>query len=354
MTKRSPQHAWIRSCLALSLGLAACDPGGTPAPVVDPGDTGSDEDVGAGDLGPTPVDQHGQLRLDGTRLVDASGAPVQLKGVSSMWLNWETDGYAENATALGWMRNNWHLSVVRASMGVEPQGAYLTDPDRSEAQVEQIVQNAIDAGVYVIIDWHDHHATMHEAQAAGFFSRMAKKYGDRPNVLYETFNEPLALDWDKELKPYHQAVVQAIRAADPDNLIILGTPSWSQDVDVAAGAPLQGDGLMYTLHFYSCSHKAPLRAKGDAALAKGLPLFVTEWGATAADGGLDGKVCLDEASTWHAWMDARGIGWAAWKLDNCAVDSTCLLAPGAPLSGGWTHQYLHGHGPFVRARMQEP
>src|SRR5687768_10542728 len=37
----------------------------------------------------SPVGQHGQLRVQGTALVDQSGAAVQLKGISSMWLNWE-------------------------------------------------------------------------------------------------------------------------------------------------------------------------------------------------------------------------------------------------------------------------
>src|SRR6187399_14507 len=37
----------------------------------------------------SPVGRHGQLRVQGTALVDEQGAPVQLKGISSMWLNWE-------------------------------------------------------------------------------------------------------------------------------------------------------------------------------------------------------------------------------------------------------------------------
>ena len=110
---------------------------------------------------------------------------------------------------------------------------------------------------------------------------------------------------------------------------------------------------MYTLHFYACTHTDALRGKANNALSKGLPLFVTEWGATHADGGTDGKVCLDEARAWHEWMNAQGVGWTAWKLDNCAQDSSCILAPGAPVAGGWTSEHLNGHGVFVRARMQD-
>lgn len=345
----------LHFCILLSVGVMGCDVGATSARspgAIDPEDTGSDEDLGAGDLGPTPVERHGQLKVVGAEIHDGSGERVQLRGVSSMWLNWEDDGFAEDLTALRWMRNNWSLNVIRASMGIEPEGAYLQNPDKARAQVTRIVENAIEAGVYVLIDWHDHNAHQHQAEATAFFTEMASKYGDKPNVLYEPYNEPLDIDWAGALKPYHEAVIAAVRAKDPDNIIVLGTPNWSQDVDRAAEAPASGENLAYTLHFYACTHKEWLRGKAEAALSKGLPLLVTEWGATHADGGTDGKVCLDEARGWHDWLNANGIGWTAWKLDACGQDSSCILAPGAPKSGGWTSKHLQGHGTFVRARMQ--
>jgi len=351
--------AWPAFVLGISAALLGCDAGRSsvveePEVIepVDPEDVGSDDDLGDGDLGPTPVEVHGQLHVAEGQLRDAEGQPVQLRGVSSMWLNWEDDGYAEDAAALRWLRNNWGLTVIRASMGIDPEGAYLEDPERAREQVETIVENAIAAGVYVIIDWHDHEAELHEDEAVAFFREMAMAYGDTPNVLYEPYNEPLQVSWSDVIKPYHEAVVAGIRQIDPDNVVILGTPSWSQHVHKAAVDPVEGDNLMYTLHFYACTHGEQLRGWGDRALDEGLALFVTEWGATHADGGLDGLVCLDEASAWHEWMNRNHIGWTAWKFDDCGRDSSCILAPEAPLSGGWSLEHLFGHGPFVRARMQ--
>jgi endoglucanase len=298
----------------------------------------------------TPVARHGQLRVCGSGLCDKNGARVQLRGISSMWLNWETQPYAENLQALTWMRDNWNLPVIRAAMGVEPAGAYLSDPTKARNQVETIIRNAVTAGVYVIVDWHDHEAQNHQAQAVSFFSDLARRYGNLPNVIWEPYNEPLQVSWTSVIKPYHQAVVSAIRANDPDNIIVLGTPTWSQDVDVAAASPLTGTNLMYTLHFYSCTHGASLRAKGDAAIRAGLALFVTEWGASHADGGLDGRICQPEAQAWIDWMRTNNISWTAWKLD-VGTDTTNLLSPGAPVSGGWNN-YLRGHGPFVVANMR--
>jgi endoglucanase len=300
--------------------------------------------------GNTPVARNGQLRVCGSGLCNQSGARVQLRGISSMWLNWETQPYAENLQALTWMRDNWNLPVIRAAMGVEPAGAYLSDPTKARNQVETIIRNAVTAGVYVIVDWHDHEAQNHQAQAVSFFSDLARRYGNLPNVIWEPYNEPLQVSWTNVIKPYHQAVVSAIRANDPDNIIVLGTPTWSQDVDVAAQSPLSGTNLMYTLHFYSCTHTQFLRDKGDAAIRAGLALFVTEWGASHADGGLDGRICQSEAQAWIDWMRSNNISWTAWKLD-VGTDTTNLLSPGAPVTGGWNN-YLRGHGPFVVANMR--
>ena len=346
--------------LVLIFGIfsSGCDAGhttltGAQGPAGDPAAEGSNDDVGADDgLGPTPVEVNGHLSVVGTQLQNESGDPVQLKGVSSMWLNWESAPYAEDATALRWMRNNWKLSVIRAAMGVEPDGAYLADPETAKTQLFEVVDHAIDAGVYVLVDFHAHKAYQEQDQAVAFFSEVAAKYTGVPNVIYETFNEPTGIAWP-DLKKYHEAVVAAIREQDAEAPIVLGTPNYSQDVDQAAADPVDGTNLLYTLHYYACTHKASLREKADAALALHAAIFVTEWGATNADGGLDGVVCLDEAQRWDDWLNLHKISWSAWKLDGCDPDSSCLLQPGAPTEGGWTNDFLHGHGLFVRGRMQE-
>jgi endoglucanase len=299
----------------------------------------------------SPVARFGQLRIEGASLVDQSGSPVRLKGVSTMWLNWES-AYADSKAGLRWARDNWGLRVVRAAMGVEPTGAYLENPNLMLAQVRNVVHNAIDLGVYVIIDWHDHHGEMHQEQAVEFFSNMAQEFGEYPNVFYEIYNEPMQVDWSSVLKPYHEAVSAAIRQYDPDNIIILGTPTWSQNVDRAANDPVQGTNLMYTVHFYSCTHRAAQRQLAVNAHDRGIPIFVTEWGATTADGGTNpsGQVCVEEAQAWHDFMDSAGISWTAWKLDDCA-DLSCLFKASAPIDGGWTDEWLNGHGPFVRDHM---
>lgn len=105
----------------------------------------------------------------------------------------------------------------------------------------------------VIIDWHDHNAEKHEKEATKFFREMAKEYGEFPNVIFEIYNEPIAQDWSQTIKPYHERIVKVIRKYS-SNLIVLGTRTWSQDVDEAAQDPVQGENLAYTIHFYANTH----------------------------------------------------------------------------------------------------
>ncbi len=338
--------------LASTLALG-CDDGSPQAPSADCGyDCVYTPSTDVPPLG-SPVATHGALSVLNGALVDQNGEPVQLKGISSMWLNWETNGYAQSRKGLEWLRDNWRVSLIRAAMGVEEQSGYLREPVKSKSSVHQVVQHAIELGLYVLIDWHDHHAEDHQAQAQTFFEQFATTYGEYPNVIYEDFNEPLDLDWSSTLKPYHEALVASIRSIDGDNPIVLGTPNWSQRVADAAADPLSGDNLLYTLHFYACSHGQWLRDDGETALGLGLPLFVTEWGATQADGGVQDKtVCVDDALAWHAWLDQHAISWAAWKLDGCN-DASCLFKIGAPVQGPFTDAWLNGHGPFVRDRLLE-
>lgn len=303
----------------------------------------------------TVVGTHGQLHVDGASLKNSCDEYVQLKGVSSMWLNWEYDGYAINYLAMQWMVENWNIQVFRAAMGVDVQYGYLkgdTEKENMRSQVTQIVDNAISLGIYVIIDWHSHNASDYQAEAVAFFTEMAQLYGEYPNVLYETWNEPLEADWETEVKPYHEAVTAAIRAVDPDNIILLGTPEWSQRVDYAIDSPVEGTNLMYTAHFYSCSHGSTIRDTVWNAFRNGVPIFVSEWGATHADGGTDGLVCEDEADEWMSLLnDTMYVSWVAWKLD-AETDSSCLLKKDAPLTGEWDN-WLYGHGPYVVSKLLE-
>src|SRR4029078_995734 len=132
------------------------------------------------------------------------------------------------------------------------------------------------------------------------------------------YNEPKNdASWSGNVKPYAQAVIGAIRAIDPDNLIIVGSPNWSPDAHVGSRDPITGySNIAYTLHFYAGTHGQWLRDKATTALSRGIPLFVTEWGSVNADG--NGGVATSETNAWVAFMKANNISNANWALNDKA------------------------------------
>ncbi|MCX7801050.1 MAG: glycoside hydrolase family 5 protein [Fimbriimonadales bacterium] len=295
---------------------------------------------------PSPVSLHGALRVERGRIVGKFGNPVSLAGPSLFWSQWMPQFY--NRDCVRWIATDWKAGVVRAAVAVEPDG-YLVDPERERAKAEAVIEAAVESGLYVIVDWHDHRAHLHTEQAVGFFQAIARKYGDKPNVIYEIYNEPMRVGWP-EIKAYSERVIAAIRAIDPDNIIVVGTPNWSQDVDAAAGDPLKGTNLAYALHFYAGTHKAWLRDKADRALAAGLALMVTEWGATNANG--DGPIDHSSTREWLDWMRKNRMIWCNWSIAD-KREGSAMLRPGANPRGGWTEADLTESGRFVRGLIRE-
>lgn len=293
-----------------------------------------------------PVKKHGQLQVKGTQLCDAKGSPVVLRGMSFGWHNFWPRFF--NAGAVAWLHKDWNASVVRAAMGVEPKGGYVYDSAGSVQKVKAVVDAAVKEGIYVIIDWHSHNIRLQEANR--FFAQMAKDYGGYPNVIYEIFNEPERQSWAK-VKAYSEEVIKVIRTYDPDNVILVGNPHWDQDINLAADAPLQGfSNIMYTLHFYAATHKQDLRDKGNYALKKGLPVFISESAGMEASG--DGPLNEAEWTKWIDWAEQNKISWVTWSVSDKA--ETCsVLYPTASSDGGWSEKDLKESGIKARAFLKK-
>ena len=295
-----------------------------------------------------PVAIHGALSVKGNRIVDQQDAPVALAGVSLFWTNngWGGDRFY-NAGAVATLRKDWNAAVIRAAMGVEAPGGYMRDPHGNTARVVAVVDAAIAQGMYVVIDWHSHLAHEHQPEAIQFFQSMARRYGHTPNVIYEIFNEPLDdADWSRTIKPYAVALIAAIRAIDPDNLIVVGTPGWSQDVDKAAADPIRDQrNIAYTLHFYAGSHGRELREKAQGALDAGLALFVTEWGSVSSRDG--GRVSEKETMRWMEFLREHRLSHCSWAL-NDGKEGASALRPGTSAEGPWPDSNLTASGKLAR------
>ena len=295
----------------------------------------------------TVVDVHGLLQVNGNSIVDKNGDAVSFAGNSFFWSNdnWGGERYYKSEV-VSWLKEDWNTTIVRAAMGVEDPGGYLDNKAANKNRVKTIVDAAIDEGLYVIIDWHSHHAEDNTNEAVLFFQEMADLYGEHDNVIYELYNEPLDISWSNIIKPYAVSVITAIRAIDPDNLIVVGTPEWSQRIDLAAADPIIGfSNIAYTLHFYTIYHQQWLRDRANAALDDGIALFVTEWGSI-------GYSLVDpEANKWMAWCFDNKISHCNWAV-NDKEEEWSILVPGASTSGGWEYDDLTDAGKLARNIIQ--
>ena len=294
----------------------------------------------------TAVAIHGKLAVKGNTIVDEHGTPIQLCGMSFFWSQWMGQYYTTDAVK--WLKEDWNCNVVRAVMGIEA-GGYLDHPEREKQKIVTVVDEAIRQGIYVIIDWHDHHAQNHTREAKAFFAEMAQRYGDKPNVLYELYNEPVNVPWSAVIKPYHEAVIDTIRHYDADNIILCGTPNWSQDVDIASHDPIKGTNIAYTLHFYANTHKQALRDKATKALKNGVALFATEYGTTDASG--NGFVNKEETRIWWKFLDDHKISWCNWSVGD-KNESSASLKTGMQMKGKLSNAQLTESGNFVRDELR--
>ena len=291
----------------------------------------------------TVVQMHGLLQQSGNKIVDKNNEPVCFAGNSFFWSNdnWGGERYYK-AEVISWLKHDWKTTIVRAAMGVEDPGGYLDNKTANKNRVKTVVDAAIDEGIYVIIDWHSHHAEDNTNEAALFFQEMANLYGEYDNVIYEIYNEPLDISWSNIIKPYAISIIATIRSIDPDNLIVVGTPEWSQRVDLAAADPITGySNIAYTLHFYTVYHQQWLRDRASAALESGIALFVTEWGSI-------GYSLVDpEANEWMTWCFTNKISHCNWAV-NDKEEEWSILIPGASTTGGWSDDDLTKAGKLAR------
>ncbi|MBN2036708.1 MAG: cellulase family glycosylhydrolase [Chitinispirillaceae bacterium] len=299
--------------------------------------------LSAGSIASQPVTIHGQLKVVGSQLQNKNSKQVILRGQGYAWHNWWPQYW--NADVVKWLALDWKCQILRAAMGVEPEGAYLSDSVKAINLVRTVVNAAIAEGRYIIIDWHAHE--IHQNEAMAFFSRMAQEYGDKPNVIYEIFNEPdAAPSWD-QVKTYSRAVINAIRQHDPDNIIIVGCPHWDQDINTVADSPLTGfTNIIYSVHFYAATHDKWLRDRCDYARGKNIPIIVSECSGTDASG--SGQIDYQEWKAWTDYMDNNMISWLNYSVSDKAGEACSVLKPGASSTGGWTASELTETGIYMR------
>lgn len=305
----------------------------------------SSDDGGGSSATPSTA---GALQVVGSQLCGADGNPVQLRGVSTHGLAWFPQ-YV-NGDFFQELRRDWDANAVRLAMYTAESGGYCADGD--QAALRQLVIDGVDyataADLYVIADWHvlsDQNPLAHADEAEAFFADMSARLADRDNVIYEICNEPNGSATWGDVKSYANRIIPAIRANDPDAVVIVGTPEWSQRVDQAVADPLDADNVLYALHFYAATHQQDLRDRMAAVMDAGLPVFVSEFGICDASG--NGAVDYQSADAWVRLMDSLDVSFVCWNLSN-KNETSALFRPDCAKTSGFAEDDLSDEGRWLR------
>ena len=302
----------------------------------------------------TPFDNHGQLSVKGTDIVDESGSKYQLKGVSTHGITWFPD-YV-NKDAFQSIRDDWDANLVRLAMYTDTgdSNGYCSggDKDSIRGLVDAGVTAATELGMYVIIDWHilnDNNPNSHIDDAKEFFDDVSAKYSSNHNVIYEICNEPNGGTSWADIKSYAEIIIPVIRKNDKNAIIIVGTPNWSQDVDIVSEDPITGyDNIMYAVHFYAATHKDDLRNKVKTAISNGLPVFVSEFSLCDASG--NGGIDYDSSDEWFDLINDNNLSYASWSLCN-KNETSALIKPDSTATSTITIDDLSDTGKYVRDKI---
>jgi len=300
----------------------------------------------------TPLSNHGALKVNGVDLVDSSGNKYQLKGVSTHGIQWFPEYVNEGSFKC--LRDNWGANVVRLAMYTD-EGGYCAGGDKAklESVIDKGVNAATNLGMYVIIDWHilhDNNPMQHQQEAIDFFSRMSAKYANNSNVLYEICNEPNGGTSWNTIKEYADSVIPVIRANSKDAIVLVGTPTWSQDVDLVAYNPLNFENVMYTLHFYAGTHKDNIRSKLTKAREAGTPVFISEFSICDASG--NGGIDYNSADTWKNLIKETNVSFVGWSLCN-KNETSALLKPSCSSVDSFNDEDLSDTGAYLKAFILE-
>ena len=267
----------------------------------------------------TPVEKWGRLKVSGRNIVSENGKKVQLKGASTHGIAWFPQ-YVNKSCFQSFKKMG--VNTIRLALYSDPGAGYSKSLYQ---KVDEGIRYATELGMYVILDWHilnDGNPKTHQKEALRFFTRYAKKYGKQKNILYEICNEPNGeFTWKRDIKPYANKVIKRIRKYDKKNIVVVGTPTWSQDVDLVAESPLKQKNVVYALHFYAATHTDFLRDKVRKAYEAGLPMLVSEFSICDASG--NGGIDKKSATKWMNLLKKYKIGYVAWNISN--KDETSAL-----------------------------
>lgn len=289
------------------------------------------------------------LHVQGLNLVDEKGKTFKMRGVNICGLEWTAQG-DHTLQSVDVAFRDWKVNIIRVPLsqdrwfGKAPD--QIGDPTSYRKLVDAVADKTAKYGQYVLFDLHWSNAgetgqnigqhAMPDQGSLEFWKDFAARYKNRPEVLFDLYNEPIETTWEiwrnggpvEEMyqgkKLSYQAVgmqqlLDAIRATGAKNVVVAGGLGWAARMDQIPKYALKdpsGNGVIYANHFYPGWESVASWEKRIAAAQKEIPLLVGEFGASPAYQPMnDSKY---QVANVLAVLRKLDLNWIAWCMHPSA------------------------------------
>lgn len=304
--------------------------------------------------------------VSGTQLINLKGQPFLLRGANiesafmyaNSWTKNNNVTKVLNPTVFHEMKANWNMNAVRICLS---NWIYAKDSTNYLALLDQVVLQANQAGLYVILNLHDDDqagspygsgADAPKPESITFWKIFAAHYMNNPKVMFDAYNEPHYPDGNTWLNGGGtqtgstglstqiigmQAVVDAIRSTGAKQIIIVGGIKYAllYDKKYHVALHINDPNIVYTKHpYHQVSEGTPTTWDAMWGYFKGqYPLYAGEWallpntkipvqckGATMQNAN---QKVIDFLN----YMAQNNISWTAWQFDisRLIIDRTSFV-----------------------------
>jgi endoglucanase len=304
--------------------------------------------------------------VSGANILDKNGHKHLFRGLDRPSLEWSCSGDIKDDEYQ--IMQSWGANVVRVALN---QDCWLNDPSNTlydsqyESTVDEQVQDAVNAGLDIILDlhWSDQGSysegatcfastagcqqDMADPHSVLFWQQLAAKYASNPNVLFELYNEPhvggympQSADWTTWLNGGTssgyavvgmQALYNAVRQAGAMNLVVIGGLDWAYDLTGVPSHAVNGTNILYATHPYDSSTNPNPSGWTQyfGSLSATYPVIATEFGARMSGQAASCNATFDTNFTQYADGKASGsnpsqeLSWTAWAF----YPGSCTFPP---------------------------
>ena len=254
------------------------------------------------------------LSTKDTQIVNPQGKPVLLRGVNIASNQWSSQYKAWHPQAVNEATSVWHANIIRTRIFEKD---YINNPLTFFKDLEtEIINPARQAHAYVILHpWLGENVSLPTKYTQSMWTAIARRYKNDPTIIYDLLAEPRNVSFD-DLRTAYMTLIPAVRAVNPNSLIMVTGLDWGRDINLWLDDPLPFSNLVYRTN--------PYNKQGELEgyflrIAQKYPVFFGEYGSsddlTMKPADVDYLIRL---------ADSLHLSWTAWNFS--ATGCPCLLS----------------------------